>query len=171
MTEIKLEELWIGDKLRVIKNGRIGEFIGKDQHGHAKLRFGKEEGLFMVSEIELVVESEPEFDWSEWLDEKHPVQKKPKPLPKFSTEIDLHFDDGKKGSLLPEQVLDQQLDACKLHIEMAIAKRINRIVIIHGKGEGVLRHLVHQLLENYTDVQWKMVINQGGATEVIFYYR
>ena len=69
---------------------------------------------------------------------------------------------------MPEQVLDQQLDACKLHIEMAIAKRINRIVIIHGKGEGVLRHLVHQLLENYTDVQWKMVINQGVLQKLFF---
>jgi dsDNA-specific endonuclease/ATPase MutS2 len=171
MAEIKLEELWIGDKLRVIKSGRIGEFMGKNPQGHAKLRFGKEEGFFLVSEIELVIESEPEFDWSEWLDEEHPAHKKTNPLPKFSTEIDLHFDDSKKGILLPEQVLDQQLNACKLHVETAIAKRINRIVIIHGKGEGVLRHLVHQLLENYTEVQWKMVINQGGATEVIFYYR
>lgn len=171
MAEIRLEELWIGDKLRVIKSGRIGEFIGKNANGLARLRFGKEEGLFKVAEIEMVIESEPEFDWSEWLDEEHAVQKKPTPISKFSAEIDLHFDDTKKGILLPEQVLDQQLNACKLHVETAIAKRINRIVIIHGKGEGVLRHLVHQLLENYAEVQWKMAINQGGATEVIFYYR
>ncbi|MBK7007207.1 MAG: Smr/MutS family protein [Saprospiraceae bacterium] len=44
------------------------------------------------------------------------------------------------------------------------------IIIIHGKGEGVLRNLVHQMLDSYSEVQWKMLINQGGATEVVFYY-
>ena len=53
---------------------------------------------------------------------------------------------------------------------LAIDKKVTNIIIIHGKGEGVLRNLVHQMLDSYSEVQWKMLINQGGATEVVFYY-
>ena len=52
----------------------------------------------MVSEIELVVESEPEFDWlNGWM--KNIQHRKNQTVTKiFSTEIDLHFDDGKKAA-------------------------------------------------------------------------
>lgn len=167
-----LDELWIGDKVRYAKDGRIGSYLGKSTNGTAKIKYGKEEMAVHPSELDLIKEEdETAFDMMDWLEEPHTVPPKKSKNVTFSTEIDLHFDDTKRGALTPQQVLDHQLEACKKHIETAISKKVNRIVIIHGKGEGVLRHLVHQLLENYREVQWKMIINQGGATEVIFYYR
>lgn len=167
-----LDELWIGDKVRSVKDGRIGSYLGKSINGTAKIKYGKEVITMHPSELELVKEEdETSFDMLDWLEEPHGVPAQKSKNTTFSAEIDLHFNDAKRGALTPQQVLDHQLESCKKHIETAISRKMNRIVIIHGKGEGILRHLVHQLLENYREVQWKMIINQGGATEVIFYYR
>ena len=126
MSALNLDELWIGERVRLTKNGQRGRFEGITADGKAVKLFNKE--------------------------------------------VDLHFDETVSRAITSDQVLDWQLNRCRKHIETAIDKKVNTIIIIHGKGEGVLRNLVHQMLDSYSEVQWKMLINQGGATEVVFYY-
>lgn len=171
MSALKLEELWIGERVKLIKNGQCGRFEGITADGKAKVSI---DGHILVTEahhLELEQEASDDNPIDLWLNHSHVPKAKPSPAKLFTREIDLHFDETASRAITSEQVLDWQLKRCRKHIETAIEKKINNIIIIHGKGEGVLRNLVHQMLDSYAEVQWKMLINQGGATEVVFYYR
>ena len=98
----------------------------------------------------------------------------------FAFEIDLHY-----GSLTESlniksnyEILQKQLTACRSFIQKALSKKIKRIVIIHGKGEGVLKSEIHLYLSrlesergvklDFHDAPYHEY-GMGGATEVIFY--
>lgn len=90
--------------------------------------------------------------------EAPPRKKAPRPKPKErdapKMEVDLHIE-----QLLPStrgmsnfEVLNTQLDAAKGQLEFAMRNRIQKVVFIHGVGEGVLREELHYLLGRYDDV-------------------
>lgn len=168
----ELKALWIGDRVKWKNSSKSGLFHGIQDADKAKIMVDGKMMITSASEIEIVKEPEETgFELQDWLEEDHSKAKVSKTkIIAFQTEIDLHFNREHKSTLTPDQVLDWQLSKCREHIETAISKRLNRIIIIHGKGEGILRQLVHQMLDGYREVQWKVAVNQGGATEVIFYY-
>lgn len=97
-----------------------------------------------------------------------------------SFEIDLHFDTLSEKYYLEEnyQILQKQLSACRAFCQKAIRNKTKRIVIIHGKGEGVLKSEVYLYLNRLKNDQGIRLefhdapYNEygiGGATEVIFY--
>src|SRR5690606_38473873 len=68
--------------------------------------------------------------------------------------FDLHIEKlvrSTKG-LQPHDMLELQLDTAKRHIEFAIAKRIPRIVLIHGVGDGKLKAEIEFMLKRYDNV-------------------
>ena len=69
------------------------------------------------------------------------------------------------------EIVQLQLKKCKNAIERAIQKKVYKLTIVHGKGSGVLREEVHQLLNNYSvEIRdSKFQEYGGGATEVFFY--
>ncbi|MCL7754409.1 Smr/MutS family protein [Polaribacter sp. Z022] len=88
-------------------------------------------------------------------------------------EVDLHINKLVKSTRNMDNydMLNLQLDTAKNKIEFAIAKRISKIVFIHGVGEGVLKSELHRLLRKYPikfyDASYK---KYGlGATEVYVY--
>ena len=66
-------------------------------------------------------------------------------------EVDLHIQQlvPKTRGLDNFEMLNIQLDTAKYKITFAISKKIQRIVFIHGVGEGVLRYELHRLLKEY----------------------
>ncbi len=88
-------------------------------------------------------------------------------------EVDLHINQLIKSTrgLDNYDMLNLQLDTAKRKIEFAVAKRISKIVFIHGVGEGVLKSELNSLLNKYPvkyyDASYK---KYGlGATEVYIY--
>ena len=88
-------------------------------------------------------------------------------------EVDLHINQLIKSTrgLDNFDMLNLQLDTAKRKIEFAIAKRISKIVFIHGVGEGVLKGELMRLLNKYPvkyyDASYK---KYGlGATEVYIF--
>lgn len=88
-------------------------------------------------------------------------------------EVDLHINQLVKSTrgLDNYDMLNLQLDTAKRKIEFAVAKRISKIVFIHGVGEGVLKSELNNLLNKYPvkyyDASYK---KYGlGATEVYIY--
>lgn len=118
-----------------------------------------------------------EFDFNEVLKEKTPAKKKhvPKSKPKDKgappMEVDLHINQLVKSSrgLSNHEMLNLQLDTARHKLEFAIRKRIQKVVFIHGVGEGILKMELEYLLGRYSNVKYYDADYQKyglGATEV-----
>lgn len=89
-------------------------------------------------------------------------------------EVDLHIHEltNSYRGMPNGEMLQIQLEHCRLAIESAIRQKEGRIVIIHGVGQGVLRAEVHQLLEGYAEIEFHDASFRRygrGATEVVFH--
>ncbi len=100
------------------------------------------------------------------------ISKKQKIQPAF--EVDLHI-----GQLINStqgldnfDILTIQLDTAKRQLEFAMQKRIQRVIFIHGVGEGVLRTELEFLLKRYDQLKFYDADYQKygrGATEVYLF--
>ena len=69
-------------------------------------------------------------------------------------------------------MLNLQLDTAKRQLDFAINKRIQKIVFIHGVGEGVLKEELGYLFRKYDNVKFYDGDYQKyglGATEVYIF--
>ena len=86
-------------------------------------------------------------------------------------EVDLHIHQlvqSTKG-LTNYDMLTLQLETARRQLEFAINKRIQKVVFIHGVGEGVLRTELEYLFGRYENVKFYDANYQKygvGATEV-----
>ncbi len=89
-------------------------------------------------------------------------------------EVDLHINQLVKSSkgMTNHDMLTLQLDTAKRQLEFAIKKRIQKVVFIHGVGEGVLKLELEYLFSRYENVKFYDANYQKyglGATEVYIY--
>lgn len=99
---------------------------------------------------------------------------KPKERSAPKMEVDLHI-----HNLVPSErgmsnydMLTIQLDTAKRQLDFAISKRIQKVVFIHGVGEGVLKEELHYLFGRYDNVKYYDADYQKyglGATEVYIF--
>ncbi len=97
----------------------------------------------------------------------------PEELASFPREIDLHIEVlvEDSGGMDAAQMLCIQLEAFEKYLERAIRLGVDRVRIIHGKGEGVLRRRIHELLGQNPQVKHFEKIHPvlgTGVTEVFF---
>ena len=88
--------------------------------------------------------------------------------------VDLHIHQlvNSQQGLDNYDMLTIQLDTAKRQLDFAIQKRIQRIVFIHGIGEGVLKIELEFLFKRYENVKYYEADFQKygrGATEVYIY--
>ncbi|GAB5473057.1 MAG: hypothetical protein Mars2KO_11560 [Maribacter sp.] len=89
-------------------------------------------------------------------------------------EVDLHIHQltpSSKG-MSNHEMLNLQMDTAKRQLEFAIRKRIQKVVFIHGVGEGVLKEELKYLFGRYDNVKYYDADYQKyglGATEVYIY--
>ncbi len=110
----------------------------------------------------------------EGLRRKTPPRVKPKQRQAPKMEVDLHI-----GQLLPStkgmgnhDILNVQLETAKRQLEFAMANRIQKVVFIHGVGEGVLKEELHYLFGRYDNLEHYDADYQKyglGATEVYIF--
>ncbi|SHK55566.1 Smr domain-containing protein [Maribacter aquivivus] len=89
-------------------------------------------------------------------------------------EVDLHINQLMKNpkSVSKYDMLNLQLDTAKRQLDFAISKRIQKIVFIHGVGEGVLKEELGYLFRKYDNVKYYDADYQKyglGATEVYIF--
>ena len=64
-------------------------------------------------------------------------------------------------------ILPNQIDYCRKKIDQAIINStINKLIIIHGIGDGILKQKVHEILQEYS-LTYYLSLDEG-STEVIF---
>ncbi|OJW77643.1 MAG: hypothetical protein BGO69_07415 [Bacteroidetes bacterium 46-16] len=88
--------------------------------------------------------------------------------PKY--EIDLHIEKlvPNRRGLSNADIMKLQLDTLQKYLQLAVVHRQDRMVVIHGVGEGVLRDAVHKALKEHKEVKRYEPVYHGGATEVFF---
>jgi AAA+ superfamily predicted ATPase len=88
-------------------------------------------------------------------------------------EVDLHINKLVRNArgMSNYEILNLQLETAKRQIEFAKTKKIQRVVLIHGVGEGVLKEELYYLLRRYENLNFYDADYQKygvGATEVYF---
>ncbi|WP_242205315.1 Smr/MutS family protein [Aestuariivivens insulae] len=89
-------------------------------------------------------------------------------------EVDLHINQLMKSpkGMSNHDILTLQLDTARRQLEFAIKKGIQKIVFIHGVGEGVLKLELEYLFGRYGNIKFYDANYQKyglGATEVYIY--
>lgn len=89
-------------------------------------------------------------------------------------EVDLHINQLVKYAkgMSNHEMLTLQLDTAKRQLDFAISKRIQKIVFIHGVGEGVLKVELEYLFGRYNNIKFYDANYQKygvGATEVYIF--
>jgi hypothetical protein len=168
---IDTNSLWIGDKLLIKTTGQVGTFEGIDNTKSLKIKYLGKIHHHSPSEVEVYVEAEsmPEVIFEESEIKKPSTGKS---LLQNLKEIDLHIEklnpNFKNGPV--ETILDYQLKMAEEFIKKSIDRKYFKVTIIHGKGEGKLMTLIHQMLDSFAEVKMKVTINKDGATEVWLNY-
>ena len=105
---------------------------------------------------------------------KKSIKTKPKERFQPTMEVDLHIHQLVKSykGMTKHEILTLQLNTAKRQLEFAMRKRIQKIVFIHGVGEGVLKLELEYLFKQYDNVKFYDANYQKyglGATEVYIY--
>lgn len=105
---------------------------------------------------------------------RKPQHSKPKERNAPKMEVDLHIQQLAKSykGMSNYDMLNLQMDAAKRQLEFAIRNRIQKVVFIHGVGEGVLKEELKYLFGRYENIKYYEADYQKyglGATEVYIF--
>lgn len=159
---VVLNDLWIGDKLILLRSKRVGTFAGLNGN-RARMEVDGKILLVRANNLEVYVEAEKPVTLS-FEDEKS----SPLDFHEMPTSIDLHINvlAPHLENQLPVRILSHQLDALEAYLEKAMANGLRIITVIHGKGTGALKTEVHHILKSKDYVRFFYDSNDGGATEI-----
>lgn len=175
-------EFSIGDKVRFLDEKGEGKVVEIRPNGHVIVEIDGMDFPFPAAQLVKVLEVEQygHISVREVVREKEASDKKSVPAKRTSRskdgvkEFDLHIHnliDSHRG-LNNGQMLQMQLDYCAECMEQAIYDKEERIILIHGIGQGVLKTEVRKLLSFYHGIEFHDASYQRygyGATEVIIH--
>lgn len=99
------------------------------------------------------------------------IPKKEKKIPPMEVDLHIHQLVASTKNMTNHEMLTLQIETARRQLEFAIEKRIQRIVFIHGVGEGVLRTELEYLLGRYNVKFYDAEYSKYGvgATEVYIF--
>ncbi|NND78779.1 MAG: DNA mismatch repair protein MutS [Maribacter sp.] len=174
----------IGDSVEVLDEKLSGEVVAVS---NTEITIESEDGFMMkYAPNELVKISEANtikvtnYEVAQIKAEKEHTRKKNKPIlkpkernaPKM--EVDLHINQLVKSAkgMGNHEILNLQMETAKRQLEFAMRKRIQKVVFIHGVGEGVLKEELNFLFGRYDNIKYYDADYQKygiGATEVYIF--
>lgn len=176
----------IGDKVSALDEDLtgfvvkvVGDIITMEDINGFEMDFNKKELVLIKNEAELKSKSFMDVSFDEILSEKEApkrkatVKKKVKERHEPTMEVDLHIHQlTDQTRMSNHDMLTLQLDTAKRQLDFAIRKRIQKMVFIHGVGQGVLKTELEYLFGRYANVKFYEANFQKyglGATEVYIY--
>ncbi len=174
----------IGDTVEAIDEefkGIVSEIKGDDigvQDDDGFILYFRESEL--IPQINVSIKKELSHVPDDVLKEKEHTKRKksarvkPKERNAPPLEVDLHIHKlvDRSGGMSNYEILNLQLDTARGQLEFAIRKRLQKVVFIHGVGEGVLREELYTLLRRFDNVKYYDADFKKygvGATEVYIY--
>jgi preprotein translocase subunit YajC len=176
--------LKIGDSVSVLDeaiNGVVSKISGQTITIETNDGFDME---FLLSEViknkSLSTQLFGDMDVSYVIDEKETshkrksvrVKPKDRSLPTMEVDLHIHQITTSNKHMSNYDMLNLQLDTARFKLEFAIQKRIQKVVFIHGVGEGVLKSELDYLFGRYDNIKSYVADYQKyglGATEVYIY--
>lgn len=175
-----------GDKVAVLDEDLEGKVIAIKG---SEIELETTEGFilsFEQSEVVKIESSLPNIlpddvdNFSEVIKQKESSKKRAAPRPRSKEkvappmEVDLHIHKlvPRSGGMSNYEILTIQTDTAKRQLEFAMKKRIQRVVFIHGVGEGVLKAELETLFNRYENLKYYDADYQKyglGATEVYIF--
>ncbi|MEO8934583.1 MAG: Smr/MutS family protein [Xanthomarina sp.] len=173
----------VGDKVSVLDENLTGRVVKvtvdiitmEDAHGF-EMDFNKKELVLIKNERDFRTKSFKDISFSEVLREKEvqkrkpTIKKKAKDRYEPTMEVDLHIHQlTNQTRMSNHDMLTLQLDTARSQLDFAIRKRIQKVVFIHGVGQGVLKTELEYLFGRYNNVKFYDANFQKyglGATEV-----
>jgi dsDNA-specific endonuclease/ATPase MutS2 len=169
----------VGDRVQLLDELTQGVVVWA---GPGRLRILTPEGFELEVEADAVV-AQPgageipvdQAALAAALEAEHRPVKKPQSPRRGRTvppmEVDLHIDKllNDTRGMSAGDILDYQLRTARGQLEFAIRKRLQRLVFIHGVGEGVLREELYTLIRRYPGLRYQDADYRTygmGATEV-----
>ncbi|NAS11352.1 Smr/MutS family protein [Poritiphilus flavus] len=100
------------------------------------------------------------------------VKRKERNAPKMEVDLHIHQLTNSTKGMSNFDMLNLQLDTAKNRLEFAIRNRIQKVVFVHGVGEGVLKEELNYLFGRYDNLTYYDADYKKyglGATEVYIY--
>lgn len=168
-----------GDKVEIIDDAIRGEILSIEGN---TITITTDDGFNLQVSASEIIKTEDEtlkisnIDVFRGLKEKQP-SKRPKPKaikrekqqPAIEVDLHIHQLTASTRGMSNHDMLNLQIDTAKRQLEFAINKRIQRVVFIHGVGEGVLKTELEYLFGRYGNISYYDADYQKyglGATEV-----
>ena len=131
-------ELAPGARVRITGSGRDGTVVRAGRRGAWVVQTGSVRGTFRASELQLAAAPEPGI-------QRHRLSRPQVEVSAVTGRPSLELN--VRGLRLHEALeqVERQLDG-------ALLSGLHQFTILHGTGEGVLRHGIHQYLERHRDV-------------------
>lgn len=160
----------------VILSVQNGEALVETEDGF-KLELSLEQ-LIRVSDEDVIKVSN--YEVAQVISEKETQRRKKQPklkakdrnLPKMEVDLHIHQLTENTRGMSNYDMLNIQLETAKRQLEFAMRKRIQKVVFIHGKGQGILKTELEYLFRRYENVTYYDADYQKyglGATEVYIY--
>ncbi len=163
----------LDEDIRGIVVGVSGDLVTIEDLDGFPLQYSAKELILEAKDSEIRVTS---FEVAQVKSEKEQkkrkqviVKSKERNAPKM--EVDLHISKLVKSykGMSNYDMLNLQLETAKRQLDFAMSKRIQKIVFIHGVGEGVLKIELEYLFKRYENLKFYAADYQkygSGATEV-----
>lgn len=179
-----MTDIQVGDRVETIDDSLAGE-VTAIRGG--TLYILTEDGFELeVSPDEVIKINDPSLlrkaplDVDKHLAEKESIRRKKKitvkprerNAPRMEVDLHIHQLVPSARGMTNHDILTLQLDTARRQLEFAIRKRIQKVVFIHGVGEGVLKTELEYLFGRYDNVEFYAADFRKyglGATEVYIF--
>lgn len=147
----------VGEKVRIPRLNQTAEVLTSPEDGEISVRFGIMKMTIPLTDIESLDGKKPEVPPKPKATTSTPTPPPPPPAVQTSQNtLDI------RGSRVTDA--ERELDSA---IANAVAKGMNKLWIIHGKGTGKLRQGVHEFLQDHSQVSsFELAPQNEGGTGV-----
>jgi len=173
---MELDEYWIGDRVVIIRSSKQGVFLGINK-GKARIRVDGSNKILLIPKSNITPFIEPSRNQHlQALIEEDNAKIKPSTLLEekldFIPEIDLHINklQPSKEHENPIAILEFQIRKLQDFMDRAVALKLPKVTVIHGKGTGALRMETMGVIDSFPEKESIYPINNNGGMIVYLRY-
>ena len=164
----------IDDNMKATVTAIDGEMLTVMPEDGFELQFHSSEVIKVEGELDVRTQNIDAILREKATQKKRSIRVKPKErdLPRMEVDLHIHQLTPSTKGMTNHDMLILQLETAKRQLEFAIKKKIQKVVFIHGVGEGVLRIELEYLFRRYDNVKYYDADYQKyglGATEVYIF--